>query len=191
MTNARAARLAMKVAISCLALVAGAAALRVAQTPDEVAAENIKLGEDFKATDSFGNTELTPACDKIVCGEYSCPTPFELKVSETCCGYCWAPDSVVGVDRHVKVPYNSSGLVVEQCPSAPSICSGPAAHPVRCFKPTCRVGDAPTCGPAACCPKCSGAGGGARIDQGMALPTAAPEKGTPPPMPPMPDMLPR
>merc|ERR1712217_679287 len=88
--------------------------------------------------DSFGNSELKPPCDKIQCGEYSCPTPFELKVDGTCCGYCWAPDHVVAADRHVVTEYNATGLVVEQCDSAPSTCKGPGANVVRCFKPTCQ-----------------------------------------------------
>merc|ERR1719198_1952581 len=65
--------------------------------------------------DSFGESTLVPPCSKIECGEYACPAPFELKVDGTCCGYCWAPDHVVGVDRHQVVKYNATGLAVEQC----------------------------------------------------------------------------
>merc|ERR1719191_947137 len=82
--------------------------------------EETKLDMEFREKDSFGNTELTPACDKIQCGEYSCPTPFELKVDGTCCGYCWAPDHVVAADRHAVVQYNATGNAIAQCDSAPS-----------------------------------------------------------------------
>merc|ERR1719235_2005379 len=50
--------------------------------------------------DSFGKSNLEAPCSKIECGDYECPTPFELKVDATCCGYCYAPDHVVSVDRH-------------------------------------------------------------------------------------------
>ena len=115
-----------------------------------------KLDMEFAAKDSFGDTKLTPPCSTVQCGEYSCPAPFELKMDNTCCGYCWAPDHAVAIDRHVAIPYNSSGMVVEQCDSAPSTCKGPGTNVVRCFKPTCRVGDAPHCGAGACCAMCKG-----------------------------------
>merc|ERR1719389_1499525 len=105
--------------------------------------------------DSFGNSNLEPACSKIECGDYECPTPFELKVDATCCGYCYAPDHVVSVDRHKVVAFNATGFAVEQCESAPSTCKGPGPTKVRCFKPSCRAGDTPTCSPDACCPACA------------------------------------
>merc|ERR1719405_87956 len=95
--------------------------------------------------DSFGKSNLEPACSKIECGDYECPSPFELKVDKTCCGYCYAPDHVVPADRHKVVEFNSTGLAVEHCEGAPSTCSGPGANAVRCFKPTCRAGDTPNC----------------------------------------------
>merc|ERR1719343_2012412 len=67
--------------------------IRRRDTPDEV-----KLDMEYRTKDSFGDTALAPACSKITCGEFSCPTPFELKVDGTCCGYCWAPDHKVAVD---------------------------------------------------------------------------------------------
>merc|ERR1719359_704269 len=103
--------------------------------------------------DSFGESTLVLPCSKIECGEYACPSPFELKVDGTCCGYCWAPDHVVSADRHVVVEHNATGFAVEHCEDAPSTCSGPSL--VRCFKPTCRAGDAPHCGAGACCPMCT------------------------------------
>merc|ERR1740130_1003092 len=133
----------------CLGLTVNAAVLRRRQTPNEVQADM-----EFREKDSFGNTALEPSCSKIECGEYSCPTPFELKVDETCCGYCWAPDHVVGVDRHKVVKFNSTGFAVEQCESAPSSCKGPGPEAVRCFKPSCRAGDQPGCSPDACCAVC-------------------------------------
>merc|ERR1719432_642081 len=84
---------------------------------------------------SFGDSNLEPACSKIECGEYECPTPFELKVDKTCCGYCWAPDHKVSVDRHKSVAPGSLGFAVDQCDSAPSTCRSPGDNVVRCFKP--------------------------------------------------------
>merc|ERR1719235_2654230 len=105
--------------------------------------------------DSFGKSKLEAPCSKIECGDYECPTPFELKVDATCCGYCYAPDHVVSVDRHVVVKYNATGFAVDQCESAPSTCKGPGPTAVRCFKPSCRAGDTPTCSPNACCAACA------------------------------------
>merc|ERR1719271_1186224 len=119
------------------------------QTPEEQ-----QLNAEFKSEDSFGNTALEPPCSKIECGEYECTPPFELKTDNTCCGYCWAPDHVVAVDRHVATVFNSTGFAVEQCESAPSTCTGPGANAVRCFKPSCREGEKPHCAPGACCHKC-------------------------------------
>merc|ERR1719217_912354 len=70
-------------------------------------------------------------------------------------GYCYAPDHVIAVDRHVATAYNSSGFAVELCESAPSTCAGPGANAVRCFKPSCREGEEPHCGAGACCAKCT------------------------------------
>merc|ERR1719359_520997 len=119
------------------------------QTPEEQ-----QLNSEFAAEDSFGNTKLEPPCSKIECGEYECSPPFESKTNNTCCGYCWAPDHKVAVDRHTAVGYNSTGFAVDQCDSAPSTCTGPGANAVRCFKPSCREGEEPHCAPGACCHKC-------------------------------------
>lgn len=128
---------------------AGTLRLHQKQDPDAV-----KLDMEYREKDSFGDTALTPPCAKIECGQFSCPEPFELKKDKACCGYCWAPDHEVSVDRHVVTEYNATGLAVPQCDSAPSTCKGPGAEVVRCFKPACREGDAPQCQPGACCAKC-------------------------------------
>eukprot|EP00929_Paragymnodinium_shiwhaense_P041887 TRINITY_DN2174_c0_g6_i1.p2 TRINITY_DN2174_c0_g6~~TRINITY_DN2174_c0_g6_i1.p2 ORF type:complete len:146 (+),score=24.45 TRINITY_DN2174_c0_g6_i1:172-609(+) len=141
---------AMKLLV-VLAASATAANLKV-RDPD---AAKIQLDADHAMEDSFGGTKLTPSCDSIQCGEYSCPTPFELKVDNTCCGYCWAPDHVVPADRHAVVQYNATGNAVAQCDSAPSTCKGPGATAVRCFRPSCRAGSEPHCAPNACCPACA------------------------------------
>mmetsp|Transcript_19141 Transcript_19141/g.45088 ORF Transcript_19141/g.45088 Transcript_19141/m.45088 type:complete len:153 (-) Transcript_19141:115-573(-) len=120
------------------------------ESPDEV-----KLDMEYRGKDSFGATALTPACSKIECGAFECPSPFELKVDGTCCGYCWAPDHVVGADRHVVVEHNATGFAVEQCEASPSTCRGPGVNVVRCFKPSCRAGDTAHCAPGACCPICT------------------------------------
>jgi len=113
------------------------------------------LDKKFRDETSFGDTALEPACSKIVCGEYSCPTPFELKVDNTCCGYCWAPDHAVVNDRHQVTKYNATGFAIDQCEGAPSTCKGPGTNAVRCFKPNCRAGDVPHCNPDSCCAMCT------------------------------------
>mmetsp|Transcript_3660 Transcript_3660/g.4969 ORF Transcript_3660/g.4969 Transcript_3660/m.4969 type:complete len:148 (-) Transcript_3660:84-527(-) len=133
-----------------MAMAATATKLRGRDTPEEQ-----KLDMEYREKDSFGATALTPACSKVECGEYSCPSPFELKVDGTCCGYCWAPDHVIGVDRHGLTEYNSTGNAVEQCEGAPSTCQGPGVNAVRCFTPSCREGETPHCAPTACCPVCA------------------------------------
>merc|ERR1719333_1559759 len=134
----------------CFLTLTGAALLRTRDTPDEV-----KLDMEYRAEDSFGNTALEPPCAKVTCGEYSCPTPFELKVDKTCCGYCWAPDGLVPPARHRVVEPNATGFAVEQCVSAPSTCRSPGDNVVRCFKPACRDGDIPHCTPGSCCAMCT------------------------------------
>merc|ERR1719217_1212279 len=166
----------MKAAMLLVSLLATASAIRLqsSDSPTEQA-----LDSEYRAKDSFGNTALTPACAKIECGEYSCPTPFELKVDATCCGYCWAKDDEIAIDRHVAVPYNSSGMVVQQCDSAPSTCKGPGIHPVRCFKPVCRAGDVPHCGPGACCAMCKGRFGGLGPEPETTTPAPGPVEPVP------------
>ena len=119
------------------------------------AVQGIKLKDGPEMKDSFGKSTLEPPCSKIECGEYECPIPFELKVDNTCCGYCYAPDHVVPADRHVATAYNSTGYVTEYCDGAPKTCSSPGNNPVRCFKPACREGDKPNCAPGACCAECA------------------------------------
>jgi len=163
----------MKAVVLLVSLAAMGSAIRLQSEQLDSPTEQT-LDMEYRAKDSFGNTALTPACAKIECGEYSCPTPFELKVDATCCGYCWAKDDEVAIDRHVAIPYNSSGMVVEQCDSAPSTCKGPSIHPVRCFKPACRAGDVPHCGAGACCAMCKGRFGGGPGQEPAPAAAAAP-----------------
>jgi len=128
--------------LMCIAL--GASAIKLKQDP---------VMDSMK--DSFGGSKLEPACSKIECGAYECPTPFELKVDNTCCGYCYAPDNKVSVDRHKVVAPGALGFAVDQCEGAPSSCKGPGPSVVRCFKPSCRAGDVPNCGGGACCAACA------------------------------------
>jgi len=111
--------------------------------------------DPHRLQDSFGKTTLKPVCAGIECGAFTCEPPFELKKDNTCCGYCWAPDHVVALDRHTAInsPYKSDAA----CESAPSSCRGPG--PVAsCFMPSCRAGEAPHCAPGACCPRCEATG---------------------------------
>mmetsp|Transcript_118472 Transcript_118472/g.215483 ORF Transcript_118472/g.215483 Transcript_118472/m.215483 type:complete len:137 (+) Transcript_118472:105-515(+) len=128
--------------VLCLSLVATAAATGL-----------LRKREPVEPKDSFGVSKLEPPCAGIACGESACPAPFELKMDATCCGYCWAPDQVVSVDRHKVVAYNATGFAVDQCDSAPSTCKGPGPT-VRCFKPSCQEGEKVHCAAAACCAGC-------------------------------------
>mmetsp|Transcript_29178 Transcript_29178/g.57137 ORF Transcript_29178/g.57137 Transcript_29178/m.57137 type:complete len:147 (+) Transcript_29178:104-544(+) len=117
--------------------------------------EEIDLDLEFRHKDSFGNSVLTPPCENIQCGAYSCPAPFELKKNGACCGYCWAPDHEVPLDRHMVTAYNASGSAVELCDTAPASCRGPGASRVRCFIPSCREGEETHCVAGACCSTCT------------------------------------
>eukprot|EP00397_Hematodinium_sp_SG-2012_P061269 GEMP01080873.1.p2 GENE.GEMP01080873.1~~GEMP01080873.1.p2 ORF type:complete len:143 (+),score=30.86 GEMP01080873.1:80-508(+) len=112
-------------------------------------------GDEHRLSDSFGQSTLEPPCSKIECGAMSCDAPFELKTDNTCCGYCWAPDHVVSLDRHTasNSPYKTDAV----CDSAPSSCRGPGPA-ASCFQPSCRTGEAPHCSPGACCPRCGPTG---------------------------------
>merc|ERR1719181_2343378 len=48
-----------------------------------------------------------------------CKAPFTLKKDNECCGYCWAPDDVVALDRHKTY---TSEHQADVCPSAPAHC---------------------------------------------------------------------
>jgi hypothetical protein len=144
----------------CL-LVAGAAGLRMGKTAQNLMASQAPAAFDNaggdRMTNSFGASTLKPACSGISCGDYKCDAPFELKTKEgTCCGFCWAPDHVIRVDRHSKF----EGQGIDLCPNAPPKCRGPGGQ-AHCPNPSCAAGQEAHCDSdgqgeegSLCCPIC-------------------------------------
>lgn len=114
----------------------------LAQTHDDFGAD--------RNVDSFGKSTLTPPCAKIECGAMSCDAPFQLKTDDTCCGYCWAPDHIVPLDRHQ--PFDSPHKT-DGCPGAPKFCNGPGPA-ATCFTQPCKASEDLHCGPTDCCGRC-------------------------------------
>eukprot|EP00929_Paragymnodinium_shiwhaense_P079290 TRINITY_DN41273_c0_g1_i1.p1 TRINITY_DN41273_c0_g1~~TRINITY_DN41273_c0_g1_i1.p1 ORF type:complete len:151 (-),score=9.84 TRINITY_DN41273_c0_g1_i1:53-445(-) len=91
---------------------------------------------------------LHPSCASITCADISCPAPFELTRSDgQCCPVCWAPDHVVGLDRHESV--GDLGYRRDPHPAAPSSCGG-----VKCFAPHCMPGQEVGHVSGRCCATC-------------------------------------
>jgi len=107
--------------------------------------------DEMVELDLYGKRLETP-CAKVKCGVLACPAPFKLKMDDTCCGYCWAPDSKVALDRHRAG--GSMGHTIEQCERAPAYCRGPGPSKVKCFKTSCIAGEEATCADDTCCPRC-------------------------------------
>mmetsp|Transcript_34844 Transcript_34844/g.81395 ORF Transcript_34844/g.81395 Transcript_34844/m.81395 type:complete len:161 (+) Transcript_34844:90-572(+) len=74
--------------------------------------------------------------DAEMCPQIDCPkalgVTFKLVCGGGCCPTCWAPDHVVGLDRHTTT---ENKFVVPAAPQAPGTCSG-----VKCFTPICDEG---------------------------------------------------
>mmetsp|Transcript_57481 Transcript_57481/g.123520 ORF Transcript_57481/g.123520 Transcript_57481/m.123520 type:complete len:140 (-) Transcript_57481:72-491(-) len=124
---------------------ASATSLISKQVPDDMK----NVGED-RMTNSFGESTLTPPCSSVTCNMPECQAPFEKKEDGTCCGYCWAPDHVVGLDRHKAT---KSMYEADLCDGAPSSCRGPGGD-AQCFSPSCDEGYEAHCVPGACCATC-------------------------------------
>ena len=94
-------------------------------------------------------TDMAAQCHQIQCADIQCLPPFVMKrKTGQCCPTCFAPDHVVGLDRHVAMD-GPSPYATEQAPAAPSACAG-----AKCFKPTCLPGYAAGHAPGACCLSC-------------------------------------
>mmetsp|Transcript_42206 Transcript_42206/g.92003 ORF Transcript_42206/g.92003 Transcript_42206/m.92003 type:complete len:114 (+) Transcript_42206:78-419(+) len=89
------------------------------------------------------------ACEKLgSCPGLTCPPPLEATRRDgVCCPVCWAPDHVIGLDRHSAI---KSKYTTKAHPAAPSNCEG-----VKCFKLHCmgeeEIGPPP---PGGCCAVC-------------------------------------
>eukprot|EP00929_Paragymnodinium_shiwhaense_P014170 TRINITY_DN122053_c0_g1_i1.p2 TRINITY_DN122053_c0_g1~~TRINITY_DN122053_c0_g1_i1.p2 ORF type:complete len:131 (+),score=19.98 TRINITY_DN122053_c0_g1_i1:92-484(+) len=91
---------------------------------------------------------LPPVCHSITCADIECLSPLELRRQEgQCCPVCWAPDHVVGLDRHEST--GDLGFRKEVHPAAPTTCSG-----AKCFTPACPTGQQVGHVSGRCCASC-------------------------------------
>lgn len=130
------------------ALLLSFAASVQALVPASVQAELVRQGKgEDAAVDKF--EDITPACSAIGCADIQCLPPFELRRGEgQCCATCYAPDDVVAIDRHTALE-GGSPFAAELAPAAPQSCAG-----VKCFTPSCRVGEKVGHEPNRCCESC-------------------------------------
>mmetsp|Transcript_62914 Transcript_62914/g.136626 ORF Transcript_62914/g.136626 Transcript_62914/m.136626 type:complete len:165 (+) Transcript_62914:88-582(+) len=105
--------------------------------------ESVTVAEGCAAY--FEGKEEAAKCPQLTCPKALGKT-FKLTCSGGCCPTCWAPDHVVGLDRHTAI---DGGLVVETAPAAPPSCAG-----ARCFEPTCAEGFAKGYVQGQCCYSC-------------------------------------
>merc|ERR1740121_1083535 len=76
-----------------------------------------------------------PACLGITCADISCNSPFTLRrLDDQCCPVCWAPDDVIGLDRHTALA-GENPYATHPAPQAPWNCDG-----VKCFSLHCGHG---------------------------------------------------
>mmetsp|Transcript_9247 Transcript_9247/g.17688 ORF Transcript_9247/g.17688 Transcript_9247/m.17688 type:complete len:159 (+) Transcript_9247:77-553(+) len=85
------------------------------------------------------------------CSQITCPKALgktmKLVCSGQCCPVCWAPDHVIGMDRHTALSGYES--VVPAAPQAPTTCGG-----VKCFKLLCAEGFTEGHVSGSCCNSC-------------------------------------
>merc|ERR1719162_2145577 len=79
----------------------------------------------------FGEKAAADQCSQITCPK-ALGVTMKLICAGGCCPSCWAPDHVIGLDRHTTV---DDAAVVDSAPQAPSTCGG-----VKCFKLACAAG---------------------------------------------------
>mmetsp|Transcript_115229 Transcript_115229/g.322084 ORF Transcript_115229/g.322084 Transcript_115229/m.322084 type:complete len:123 (+) Transcript_115229:102-470(+) len=92
---------------------------------------------------------LPPVCHSITCADIECRSPLELRRQEgQCCPICWAPDDVIGLDRHSALSGNNP-YARDPHPAAPTTCSG-----AKCFAPHCAEGYTPGHVQGRCCESC-------------------------------------
>eukprot|EP00927_Polykrikos_kofoidii_P073673 TRINITY_DN69693_c0_g1_i1.p1 TRINITY_DN69693_c0_g1~~TRINITY_DN69693_c0_g1_i1.p1 ORF type:complete len:143 (+),score=18.09 TRINITY_DN69693_c0_g1_i1:64-429(+) len=89
-----------------------------------------------------------PVCHEISCADIECLSPMELRRSDDqCCPICWAPDHVIGLDRHEAG--ERSMFRRDAHPAAPTSCQG-----ARCFAPHCLPGQHEGHVTGRCCASC-------------------------------------
>eukprot|EP00928_Gymnodinium_smaydae_P065229 TRINITY_DN483_c0_g1_i2.p2 TRINITY_DN483_c0_g1~~TRINITY_DN483_c0_g1_i2.p2 ORF type:complete len:125 (+),score=11.21 TRINITY_DN483_c0_g1_i2:79-453(+) len=80
-------------------------------------------------------TPLAPVCTEITCADIECKAPLEMRRAEgQCCPICWAPDHIIGLDRHTALQ-GENPYARDAHPAAPPTCAG-----VKCFHPACAAG---------------------------------------------------
>lgn len=115
--------------------------------PAGAQAEKMRQASGSAKIDKFD--DITPACNQIGCADIQCLPPFQLQRRKgQCCPICWAPDHLVGIDRHTALE-GGSPHAVDPAPAAPSSCAG-----VKCFQPVCMPGQEVGHRPGACCHGC-------------------------------------
>lgn len=84
------------------------------------------------------------------CPQISCPkalgVTMKLVCAGGCCPTCWAPDHVVGLDRHTRL---ENPVLEPIAPMAPPSCAG-----ASCFKPICSDGYSKGFVQGQCCYSC-------------------------------------
>merc|ERR1719507_2761708 len=90
------------------------------------------------------------ACSELAAGvpcRKALGKTMKLVCSGQCCPVCWAPDHVIGMDRHTALSGYES--VVPAAPQAPTTCGG-----VKCFKLLCAEGFTEGHVSGSCCNSC-------------------------------------
>eukprot|EP00929_Paragymnodinium_shiwhaense_P072424 TRINITY_DN3675_c0_g4_i2.p2 TRINITY_DN3675_c0_g4~~TRINITY_DN3675_c0_g4_i2.p2 ORF type:complete len:176 (+),score=40.03 TRINITY_DN3675_c0_g4_i2:78-605(+) len=94
----------------------------------------------------FGDKADGKQCPQITCPK-ALGVTMKLVCGGSCCPTCWAPDHVVGMDRHTA---EDTGLVVPPAPQAPPHCAT-----AKCFEPICADGKSKGYVQGDCCYSCT------------------------------------
>eukprot|EP00425_Heterocapsa_triquetra_P043401 CAMPEP_0195076554 /NCGR_PEP_ID=MMETSP0448-20130528/19179_1 /TAXON_ID=66468 /ORGANISM="Heterocapsa triquestra, Strain CCMP 448" /LENGTH=162 /DNA_ID=CAMNT_0040109095 /DNA_START=48 /DNA_END=536 /DNA_ORIENTATION=+ len=95
---------------------------------------------------AFAGKQPEEQCPQITCPKALGKT-MKLTCGGGCCPTCWAPDHVIGLDRHTAM--GRSPHQVEPVAEAPTTCAG-----VKCFAPVCDEGYTIGFVQGSCCNKC-------------------------------------
>eukprot|EP00929_Paragymnodinium_shiwhaense_P072419 TRINITY_DN3675_c0_g1_i3.p1 TRINITY_DN3675_c0_g1~~TRINITY_DN3675_c0_g1_i3.p1 ORF type:complete len:170 (+),score=36.37 TRINITY_DN3675_c0_g1_i3:79-588(+) len=94
----------------------------------------------------FGDKADGEQCPQITCPK-ALGVTMKLVCGGQCCPTCWAPDFVIGMDRHTA---EDTGLVVPPAPQAPPHCAT-----AKCFEPICAAGKSKGYVQGDCCYSCT------------------------------------
>lgn len=101
---------------------------------------------------AFLATAVAQSCAGVKCGDISCPAPFKMKKSGTCCPTCVDVDNVVDTGSNYRDEQLTDKHMMGQCPNADSKCR--TTLKVECFELQCGSGETQVCSGDDCCPKC-------------------------------------